>query len=61
MPLALLNAKKMAHRAIRLPFIVDLPEFAPDFPTTAPLDGLFDALNALSTARVCRGLKNVSR
>ena len=38
--------------------IVDLPEFAPDFPTTAPLGGLFGALN---TARGCREFKNAFR
>ena len=40
------NAKNMATGAIRPPIIVDLPEFAPVFPTTARLRLLFDASNA---------------
>ncbi len=34
--------------AIGPPNIVDLPEFAPVFPTTALFGGLFGALNALN-------------
>ena len=35
------NAKNMATGAIRPPIIVDLPEFAPVFPTTALFKGAF--------------------
>ena len=43
--------------AIGPPNIVDLPEFAPVFPTTALCGRLFGVLNALEAARICPGIQ----
>ena len=54
------NAKNMTCGAIRPPIIVDLPEFAPVFPTTALFKGAFHVSNAVRfvlrhpASRVCR-------
>lgn len=49
-----LDAIITAHGMIRLPIIVDLPEFAPAFPTTARLRGTFDALIVMQEAACAR-------
>ncbi len=47
MLLNLLNTKKMATGSIRPPIIVDLPEIAPVFPTTALFKGAFHVSNVV--------------
>ena len=57
MPLVHSSIKNRTYRAIGPPNIVDLPEFAPDFPTTALFGWAFGALNALDAALVCPGIQ----